>query len=54
MTRLYVAHWLLAVAAGLCAFAPWLPRQISLRGMMTSVVAVAFLVAIISWVDHTF
>lgn len=54
MTRLYVAHWFLAVAAGLLALTPWLPRQISLRGVMTCVTALAVLVAIISWVDHTF
>lgn len=54
MTRLYVAHWFLAVAAGLLALTPWLPRQLSLRGMMTSVTAIALLVAVILWVDHTF
>jgi hypothetical protein len=54
MTRLYVAHWFLAVATGLLALAPWLPRQISLRGMMICVLAVAFLVATISWIDRTF
>lgn len=54
MTRLYVAHWFLAVSTGLAAFAPWFPRRISLRGMLIGVTAVALLVATVSWIDHTF
>lgn len=54
MTRLYVAHWFLAVATGFLALAPWIPRRISLGGMMVSVMAFAFLVAAVTWIDRTF
>ena len=54
MTRLYVAHWLLAVTAALMAIAPWCPRQFGLRAMLIGVTAISVTIALITWIDTTF
>ena len=54
MTRLYVAHWFLAISALVFAVIPWCPRKFSIRGMLITVTIVCVVVAAISWVDTTF
>jgi hypothetical protein len=53
MTRLYVAHWFLAVVAATLAVAPWCPRRITLRGLMIAVTALAMIMAVVAWIDRT-
>lgn len=52
MTRLYVAHWFLAVVAGTLAVAPWCPRRLTLRGLMITVTALAVIMALVAWIDR--
>lgn len=54
MTRLYVAHWFLAVAAAIFAFLPWCPRKFSILGLLIALTVVAAIAATITWIDSTF
>lgn len=52
--RLYTAHWLLAVLAGLCALAPWCPTRFNLRTMLGGITVIGAITSLIIWVDRTF
>lgn len=54
MTRLYIAHWLLAIVTASLAALPWLPRRISLRGLMLVITLLAAALTGIAWIDRTF
>ncbi len=54
MTRLYIAHWLIAVVAAALGIAPWIPRRISLRGLMVALTAIGIVGGLIRWIDRTF
>ena len=54
MTRLYIAHWFIVVVTATVALAPWVPRRISVRGLMIAVTAIAMMIALIAWIDRTF
>jgi hypothetical protein len=51
--RLYIAHWVLAVAAACLAVAPWLRLRYSLRAILLAMTAIAVLVGMIAWIDRT-
>jgi hypothetical protein len=54
MTRLYVAHWFLAVTTATIATAPWYPHKFSMRGLIVSLTILSVLMALITWIDRTF
>lgn len=54
MTRLYIAHWLIAVVTATVALVPWVPRRASLRGLMIAMTALAMIMALIAWIDRSF
>ncbi len=54
MTRLYIAHWFIVVVTATVASAPWVPRKVSLRGLMIAVTASAMMIALVAWIDRTF
>ena len=51
MIRIYAAHWLLAVVAGVLAALPWCPRGLRWRTILTGVACCVAAVAIIAWLD---
>ena len=51
MIRIYAAHWLLAVVAGVLAAVPWCPRGLRWRTILTAVTGCVAAVAVIAWVD---
>lgn len=52
--RLYIAHWIIAVLAGLLAVVPWCPTRFSLRTLLVGTATIAAIVGVIVWVDKTF
>ena len=52
--RLYIAHWFLAVLAGLLAAVPWCPTRFSLRTLLIATTVTAAVIGAIAWVDNTF
>ena len=54
MTRLYVAHWFLAISTLVLAIAPWCPRKFSAQGMLIAVTVVCAVIAITTLIDRTF
>ncbi len=54
MTRLYVAHWFLAVVTALITLAPWCPRRFRSRDLLVAMAAVSMVIGLIAWIDRTF
>lgn len=54
MTRLYVAHWFLAVVTALITLVPWCPRKFGIRDLLVATTVISLVIGLIMWVDRSF